>query len=72
MQVFQDDGTSNVCTSTTVQPAKHDPTSKLKDFVIHISEIDISTGRMLIFLVLAASLRKALRRAGTSSIGALI
>jgi beta-xylosidase len=33
--------------STTVRLAKRDPNSKLKDFAIHISEIDIATGRTL-------------------------
>ncbi|KAJ4299801.1 hypothetical protein N0V90_005047 [Kalmusia sp. IMI 367209] len=33
--------------STTVRISKRDPASKLKDFAIHISEIDAATGRTL-------------------------
>ena len=33
--------------STTVRIAKHDPMSMLKDFAVHISEIDLPSGRTL-------------------------
>lgn len=40
-------GKNSVYLSTTVRVAERDPASKLKDFAIHISQIDIETGRTL-------------------------
>ncbi|KAF3036591.1 hypothetical protein E8E12_007415 [Didymella heteroderae] len=42
---WDDDGKTYL--STTVRVADRDPASKLKDFAIHISEIDLPTGRTL-------------------------
>ncbi|KZM18646.1 uncharacterized protein EKO05_0001188 [Ascochyta rabiei] len=42
---WDDDGKTYL--STTVRIADRDPASKLKDFAIHISEIDLPTGRTL-------------------------
>jgi beta-xylosidase len=39
----------SVYLSTTVRVAERDPASKLKDFAIHISKIDIETGRTLTY-----------------------
>ena len=44
--VFWDDDGSTYL-STTVRIADRDPASKLKDFAIHISEVDLPTGRTL-------------------------
>ncbi|KAG8622890.1 hypothetical protein KVT40_009401 [Elsinoe batatas] len=44
--LFWDDD-DKVYLSTTVRIADRDPASKLKDFAIHISEIDLPTGRTL-------------------------
>ncbi|KAH8682430.1 glycosyl hydrolase [Xylariales sp. PMI_506] len=45
--LFWDDTTSKVYLSTTVRLAKRPPGSKLKDFGIHVSEIELATGRTL-------------------------
>ncbi|KAF3037903.1 hypothetical protein E8E11_006116 [Didymella keratinophila] len=42
---WDDDGKTYI--STTVRIADRDPSSKLKDFAIHISEVDLPTGRTL-------------------------
>ena len=42
---WDDDGKTYL--STTVRIADRDPASKLKDFAIHVSEIDLPTGRTL-------------------------
>ncbi|KAF9701211.1 hypothetical protein EKO04_000966 [Ascochyta lentis] len=42
---WDDDGKTYL--STTVRIADRDPASKLKDFAIHISEVDLPTGRTL-------------------------
>lgn len=44
--VFWDDN-GKTYLSTTVRIAVRDPASRLKDFAIHVSEIDLSTGRTL-------------------------
>ncbi|CAJ2500586.1 Uu.00g034390.m01.CDS01 [Anthostomella pinea] len=44
---WDDDADGKVYLSTTVRLASRAPNSKLKDFGIHISEIDLSTGRTL-------------------------
>ncbi|CAO2654047.1 Nn.00g107800.m01.CDS01 [Neocucurbitaria sp. VM-36] len=45
--VFWDDATGKTYLSTTVRIADRSPTSKLKDFAIHVSEIDLPTGKTL-------------------------
>ncbi|KAH9892958.1 glycoside hydrolase family 43 protein [Xylariomycetidae sp. FL2044] len=45
--LFWDDDDGKVYLSTTVRLSKRTPGSKLKDFAIHISEIDLPTGRTL-------------------------
>ncbi|KAF4551803.1 Hypothetical protein D9617_12g036930 [Elsinoe fawcettii] len=44
---WDDDDNGKVYLSTTVRMADHDPDSNLKDFAIHISQIDLPTGRTL-------------------------
>lgn len=46
-QLFWDDTSSKVYLSTTTRLKERPPNSKQKDFAIHISEIDLATGRTL-------------------------